>query len=190
MPAIPLVRHGIGPLVLIGLLVALAGCAHDPGARGGGGGWASGGPDAAVESLQQDLEALAPAVSEEEARQAAACAHSASRQLAEEYGVIRPPLFHNFLVNVGLKKRGLCYHWAEDLMARLQALRLTTLDWHWGIARSGTSREHNCVVATAKGQPFEEGLVLDAWRHSGRLCWAPVRADRYPWKEGELDSPR
>jgi hypothetical protein len=50
--------------------------------------------------------------------------------------------------------------------------------------------EHNSVVVTAKGQPFQQGLVLDAWRHSGRLHWTPVIADRYPWEEGELSSPR
>lgn len=104
--------------------------------------------------------------------------------------MVRPALFHNFMVNLGVRKRGLCYHWAEDLVARLQTLKLATLDLHWGIARAGTLREHNSVVVTAKGQPFRQGVVLDAWRHAGRLHWADVAADRYPWEEGELDSPQ
>jgi hypothetical protein len=97
--------------------------------------------------------------------------------------VFGPPLFHNFLVNIGLKERGLCYHWAEDLLTRLEALRLATLEFRWGNARAGTLREHNTVVVTAQDQPFDQGIVLDAWRHSGRLHWTHVNADRYPWKE-------
>ena len=29
--------------------------------------------------------------------------------------------------------------------------------------------EHNCVVVTAVGQAFEDGIVLDAWRNAGNL---------------------
>jgi len=93
---------------------------------------------------------------------------------------VGPPLFHNFLVNTGMRKRGLCFQWAEDLLAQLDALELTTLELHWGEARAGTWREHNCIVATAKGQPFRTGIVLDGWRHSGRLYWNALARDHYP----------
>lgn len=140
-----------------------------------------------IQSLKASLSALAPIVREEEAQLAAQCAIEYSRQLAEEYRVVRPPLLHNFLVNMRLKKRGLCFQWAEDLLAQLRSLNLTTLDLHWGIARAGTPREHNSVVITAHGEPFEHGLVLDPWRRSGHLSLAPVVGDKYPWEEGELD---
>jgi hypothetical protein len=42
------------------------------------------------------------------------------------------------------------------------------------------------VVLTAPGQAFDQGIVLDAWRHSGRLCWSPVQEDKYPWIEVEV----
>jgi len=161
------------------LLLLLTGCAHSAGAR-----------REAAQSLPDRLAALAPTVSRDEAQRTAVCAYDSAQQLARDYRVVGPALFHNFLINLGLKKRGLCYHWAEDLVVRLQALQLATLDLHWGIARAGTLREHNSVVVTAKGQPFQQGIVLDAWRHSGRLHWAPVTSDRYPWQEGELDPPR
>jgi len=41
--------------------------------------------------------------------------------------------------------------------------------------------EHNCVVVTAPGQGFKDGLVLDAWRNAGTLRWARVKLDHYPW---------
>jgi hypothetical protein len=113
----------------------------------------------------------------------AVCAFDTSRELAREYGMAGPANFHNFLVNTGLKKRGLCHHWTRDLMQRLAALKLRTFDLHWGAARAGTLREHNAVVVTAKGAPFASGLVLDGWRSSGRLFSGAVATDRYPWRE-------
>ncbi len=71
-------------------------------------------------------------------------------------------------------------------MRELQALRLTTLELHWAEARPGTLREHNCVVVTARGQPFAQGIVLDGWRNSGRLFWSPVVLDHhYPWRKND-----
>lgn len=147
-------------------------------------------PDAAqtsaVRRLQAALVSLSPTVRPDEAGVAAECAFEYSRSLAQQYRVVRPAILHNLLVNGGFKQRGLCYQWAEDLLAQLQTLKLDTLEWHWGIARAHTVREHNCLVATACGQPFEQGIVLDPWRRSGRLVWARVADDKYPWVKGEL----
>jgi hypothetical protein len=85
---------------------------------------------------------------------------------------------------MGLRDRGLCYHWTEDLMFQLKALQLERYQLRWGVAHRGSNlREHNTVVITANGQPFENGLVLDPWRHSGNLYWVIVKNDSYPWKE-------
>lgn len=116
----------------------------------------------------------------------AGCAYEYPRALASSYRVVRPSLFHNFLVNSGFRQRGLCYEWAEDLLAQLQSYNLESLELHWGIARADTTREHNSIVITAVGQPFDQGIVLDPWRRSGRLVWSPVAADRFPWVEGQL----
>ena len=142
-----------------------------------------------VRSLQAGLSTLGSAVQEDEAHLAARCAIEYSQQLAAEYRVVRPALFHNFLVNTRFKKRGLCFQWTEDLLAQLQSLHLSTLELHWGIARAGTPREHNTVVVTACGEPFERGMVLDPWRRSGRLTWARVKGDQYPWEEGDSNPP-
>ena len=141
-----------------------------------------------VARLRERLIGLSPTVSSDEATRVAITAHEASQRLRREYRVAGPAHFHNFLVNAGLKKRGLCHHWARDLGGQLAGLKLRTLVLRWGIARGGTLREHNAVVVTARGQPFERGIVLDPWRHSGRLFFGAVASDRYPWREDPHDS--
>lgn len=133
--------------------------------------------------LAARLRALDPLVSPAEANLAATASHSYSLQLAQQYRVVRPPFVHNTLVNLGLKQRGLCYHWAGDLYARLRSLDLHTLELRLAVARRDTRREHNSVVLVAAGQSFHGGIVLDPWRRSGRLYWADVAADKYPWTD-------
>jgi hypothetical protein len=39
------------------------------------------------------------------------------------------------------------------------------------------------MVVTARGAPFETGLVMDAWRRPYRLYWTAVTKDPgYPWR--------
>lgn len=135
-----------------------------------------------VASLQSSLEGLGPDVDSTEARRVAETAVTHSLRLAEEYRVVPPARWHNLLIQAGIRDRGLCFHWAEDLLNRLQALSLATYDLHWGVAHRGSVlREHNSVVITASNQPFEKGLVLDPWRNSGDLTWVLVARDAYPW---------
>jgi hypothetical protein len=136
-----------------------------------------------VEHLEHELAGLSSTVDRTEARRVAETAIRASAVLAEEYQLIKPAVVHNVFIQLGLKDRGLCYHWTEDLLHRLQALNLKSFSLHWGVAHRGSNlREHNCVVITAKGQDFFEGILLDAWRNSGNLYWTQVTKDHYPWK--------
>jgi hypothetical protein len=137
-----------------------------------------------VNALEDDLAALNHYSDGAEARQVAETALKGSAYLREEYRLVRPPILHNLFVQMGLRDRGLCYHWTEDLMSHLNTLQLKSYQLRWGVAYRGSDlREHNTVVITANGQPFENGLVLDPWRHSGRLYWVVVKDDKYPWKE-------
>jgi hypothetical protein len=137
-----------------------------------------------LESLQEDLAALNQQANILEAGLVAETAITYSGQLAEEYQLVRPAVLHNVLIRVGLKDRGLCYHWTEDLLKQLQSLDLRTYQFHWGVAHRGSElREHNSVVITARGQAFANGMVLDPWRNSGDLYWALIKSDRYPWQE-------
>jgi hypothetical protein len=137
-----------------------------------------------IKKLEHELIALSAKIDETEAQILAETAVRESAVLAEEYQLVRPALAHNLMVVLGIKERGLCYHWTQDLMKRLEALDLKSFQLHWGVAYRGSDlREHNCVVVTARWQDFHNGLVLDPWRKSGNLHWARVAEDRYPWKE-------
>lgn len=137
-----------------------------------------------IDTLRQEILALGTPgeVDPDEARALADTAVRHGRVLARQYRMVRPIEIHNALVNLGFRKRGLCYQTAEDMYVRLRDLDLKTLRLHWGVAHRGDLwLEHSSVIVTARGRPFAEGLVLDAWRHSGRLRWATVGGDRYPW---------
>jgi len=137
-----------------------------------------------VSSLKIDLAALNRQTNMMEAGRVAETAIQYSSYLARKYEVVRPAVLHNVLIRLGLKDRGLCYHWTEDLLKKLQSLDLRTYQLYWGVAYRGSElREHNSVVISGRGQAFEEGMVMDPWRNSGDLYWALVKTDRYPWKE-------
>jgi hypothetical protein len=136
-----------------------------------------------VKQLEQELIGLSPKIDPLEVKRVAETAVRESAVLAEEYQLVRPAVAHNLLIVMGIRDRGLCYQWTEDLMKRLEALKLKSFQLHWAVAYRGSHlREHNCVVITAAGQPFAMGIVLDPWRDSGNLYWARVTQDRYPWK--------
>jgi hypothetical protein len=104
-------------------------------------------------------------------------AHQVSRQCAREYGVTGDPAIHNYLIHIGVKKKGICADYTRDIGAKLKEFRFKTLVLHWGAAWAKESDENNALVVTAKDQPFLDGIVLDGWRRGGRLFWCKVRDD-------------
>jgi hypothetical protein len=136
-----------------------------------------------AEALADQLAALSPRVDRTEARLLADCAYATASQLRRQYGMFGTPIFNNFLIYHGLKKRGYCYQWSEDLLIALDALRLNSLELRWGESNPGNWRENNCIVVTAKGHPFRSGIMLDCWRHLGHLYFRPVVADTDPYVE-------
>jgi hypothetical protein len=136
-----------------------------------------------AEALANQLTALSPQVDRNEAKLLADCAYATVSQLRRRYHMFGTPIFNNFLIYHGLKKRGYCYQWSEDLLIALDALRLTSLELRWGEANPGNWRENNCLVVTARGQPFRSGIMLDCWRHLGHLYFGPVASDTDPYVE-------
>ena len=130
-----------------------------------------------IKKLRDALVALAPDVDPGEAELLSVTAHTASRDCAREYGLVWTPIFQNFLIHMGKRERGYCGHYTRDIGERLKELKLKTLVLHWGAAFAGTIDENNCLVVTARDQPFEDGIVLDGWRRGGRLFWCPVKND-------------
>ena len=168
--------------MLLAALIALAGCAGGRPALE----LTTAEHERRIATLARDIATLGNEVDPREAERAARLAIEYSLVLAERYEVSgSSPVYHNLLVNLGIKPRGLCVDWTEDLMRRLQKARFHSLDLHWAIAnyRSAFRLEHSTVVISARGDSLYDGLVLDPWRHSGRLFWAPTRADvDYPWE--------
>jgi hypothetical protein len=136
-----------------------------------------------AEALANRLAALSPRVNREEAKLLADCAHATVSKLRREYRMFGTPIFNNFLIYRGIRKRGYCYHWAEDLLLALDSLKLNSFDLHWAETYAGTYRENNCIVATAKGEPFNRGIFLECWKHFGHLRWGPVAGDLDPYVE-------
>ena len=87
------------------------------------------------------------------------------------------PIFNNFLIYHGLRKRGYCYQWSEDLLLALDKLNLKSLELRWGEYDPNTWRENNCIVVTAKGSHSSEGIMLECWRHLGHLYFGLVASD-------------
>jgi hypothetical protein len=136
--------------------------------------------------LRGRIAALASSVDPEEARRVSQIAYATGRDLKREWRVVWPPGFHNFLVNTGARKGGLCFQWAERLLLRLAEQKWETLEFHWAESFETTASEHNVIVVTAKGQPFWQGILLDNWRYGGRLIWGPIIEDpHYQWRENK-----
>ena len=147
--------------------------------------------DRMAQQLEADL-ALLLGYRDDETVRLAQTVLAETDTLARNYQVQPPALWHNFLVNVGIRDRGLCCHWTQDLLQAIETLHLEKYDVLWGVSRYGTWREHNSVVVTAAGQAFDRGLVLDPWRNAGDLYWAPVATDDYNWQRhpGDNDTVR
>lgn len=126
---------------------------------------------------------ISPYISPSEAHRVAQEVLLATDKLQYQYQMIRPAFLNNALVNVGIKPRGLCYQWAEDLTRILESMNLQTFDIHRGVIHLGTWKEHSVVVLTATDEPFENGLLLDPWRHSGKLIWKRLKDDSDPWQK-------
>jgi hypothetical protein len=141
--------------------------------------------------LRSRIAALSPSIRAEEAQMVARCAYTTGRELKREWRVVWPPGLQNFLVNTGQRKGGLCFQWATELLLRLDGLKLKTLELHWAESFETTASEHNVIVVTAVGQPFQRGILLDNWRYGGRLIWGPITGDpQYQWKENKAEAAR
>src|SRR6478735_7662356 len=118
----PVLPRSFQTLLMGLILIGLTGCVHVPPPA----------TEAQIKSLKTALVGLNSRVSEQDAAIVAALAYDYPRELAQQYRLVRPPLWHNLLINLHLKKRGLCYHWAEDLTAKLQSTGTGSLELHWG----------------------------------------------------------
>lgn len=140
-----------------------------------------------IAKLTQAFIDLGPGVDPAEAARAARAVYTYVDQLVIEYEIEDSPLVHNSKVNMGIKPRGLCWHWAHDVDLRLQMERFKTLQIHRAIANyNNILLEHSTTLLGPRGGKMEDAIVLDPWRKGGDLVWKIAREDtRYNWTERE-----
>ncbi|MFK5882332.1 MAG: hypothetical protein QM482_08975 [Sulfurospirillum sp.] len=124
-------------------------------------------------------------VDKNEAKDLAKKAVIHSNILAKKYDLVKPPLFQNFLVNIGLRKKGLCWQFAYDMLSFVKSQNYKSFDCYIGGANVGDYwSEHNVLVVTCKGCKFKNGVLLDPWRNSGDLYFSKIKNDKeYKWKQ-------
>jgi len=137
-----------------------------------------------VAQLSILLQSLDRDIPPEEAKQLSKDIFYKTGQLTQEFELTSPPQYHNFLVNVGLRDKGLCYHWSDALYLYLSQKKYASFEFHLMGANIGEYLfEHNVLVVVAKGGRVEEGIIIDPWRDSGNLYFSKVSKDRkYQWK--------
>jgi hypothetical protein len=137
-----------------------------------------------IKNLELMLGNLNPKINKLEAIDLSKNSINYSHYLAHKYKTISSPWIQNTLINIGLKKRGLCHEWAEDLLKYLVQRNYKTLELHAIGANIGYMNEHNALSVSAKGGGVENSIILDAWRNSGNLYFKKIRKDKkYEWQE-------
>jgi hypothetical protein len=140
--------------------------------------------DRKIAELTQALRDLGPGIDPAEAARVAEIAVREPLKWAQEWQVDSSPLVHNFRVNHGMRPRGLCKDWADDLQKAMWRENLQSFDLHRAIANSRNIRlEHSVLILSAKGAAMEDGILLDPWRlGQGQLYYVKVPEDpRYDW---------
>ena len=139
-------------------------------------------------ALTRRIKALSPTVSLDEARRVTYCAITTGRDMARKWRVVGVaswlPGLQNLYIKMGARKGGYCFQYSAELLVRLDTLKLQTLEFHWAESQLNTPSENNALVVTARGQAFEEGILLDSWRHQPHVTWTQVNRDpEYRWNE-------
>jgi hypothetical protein len=136
-----------------------------------------------IRIFRDEIITLGPNVNPAEAQQISEVSYHTADKYRKEWRVFPSVLVNNFLIYVGARQRGYCFHFAHAIGAELRKLPLKTLELHWAEAYPNGHLEHNVVVVTLPGQSVQTGYLIDGWRAAGHLFWWRVSEDEYPWKE-------
>lgn len=103
--------------------------------------------------------------------------------LAKSYEVNTHPLIHNTLINLNLKEKGLCYHYANDLLKYIKYKNFKSFKFKKIVSNRNDYFEHTALILTRDDISFENSIVLDAWRDAGNLYFSRVKNDKkYIWE--------
>lgn len=105
-------------------------------------------------------------------------------QLRVQFDPISEPHVNNFLVNIGLKEKGLCYEWSDPLYIYFRRKPYKYFSFHLLVANRGKYfQEHNVLVVTSKKDEISEGVIIDPWRKPGKVYFSKVKDDtKYVWE--------
>ena len=159
------------------IILSLAACSHTPNYNTNSLG---------AEALTEAIQSISKSINIYEAEAVSSVLISSTKELAVEYKMASPPRYHNLLVQLKLRDRGLCCHWAQDLLERVIDLEPQTLDVDWLVTKHGQLLEHNSIVIFAVNSSWQQGLVYDPWRKSGNPYWTPVKDDSFKWTRHPL----
>ena len=136
-----------------------------------------------IKQLSEVLQAIDRKIPTNESRRLSRDLYDYTSVLVRNYRLTWPPQWHNFLVNIGLREKGLCYNFSDALYLHLKQAAYPHFDFHLAVAHRGDYfREHNALVVIAKDGRVENGVIIDAWRHSGKLFYTPFNRDpKYRW---------
>lgn len=134
--------------------------------------------------LSKLLQTLNPNIPKVESFQLSRDIFNETVKLTKEFELTSPPWFHNFLVNTGVREKGLCYHWSDALYVYLLQKNYPNFEFHLVGTHIGEYFfEHNALVVVAKNGNVMEGVLIDPWRDSGKLYFSKVNEDKkYKWK--------
>jgi hypothetical protein len=137
-----------------------------------------------VVKLSKILHTLTPHEPSSETMQLSRDIFAKTAKLTREFEMTSPPQYHNFLVNVGIKEKGLCYHWSDALYSYVTTQSYPSFEFHLVGANIGEYwSEHNSLVIVAKGGSIDEGIIIDPWRKGGKLYFSKVKDDKkYIWQ--------
>jgi len=141
-------------------------------------------PETNREQLSLLLHTLDSSIPQKEAMQLSKDIYVETEKLRKRFKRTTSPLWHNVLVNAGVREKGLCYHWSDALYLALKKKAYKYYDFHLLVADQGEYFfEHNVLVVSVKGADAEKGIIIDPWRHTGTLYVSKVKEDvSYHWK--------
>ncbi|PTB83469.1 hypothetical protein C9926_02760 [Sulfurovum lithotrophicum] len=133
--------------------------------------------------LSKLLHTLSSNTTEKETLQLSRDIFTKTQQLTKAFEMSSPPQYHNFLVNIGMKEKGLCYHWSDALYLHFMKSNYPSFEFHLLGANIGKYwTEHNSLVIVGKGKPIQSGIIIDPWRNGGELYFSKVKNDHdYLW---------
>ena len=142
-----------------------------------------------IDKLAILFKSLDTTITQEEALQLSQDLFIETKRLSKEFELTSPPYWHNFLVNVGVREKGLCYHWSDALYVYVSKRDYSSFSFHLMGANIGEYWfEHNVLMVVGKESKIQkniiqEGIIIDPWRNSGKLYFSKVKDDTdYVWQ--------